>query len=292
MTLILELDGLVHRLCDKERPEEFVVRVDKPLAIHSGDFVALLGPSGCGKTTLLTVLGLLRAPTEATQLSRFAFYVREEGRVREIDLKEAWVRGRQRRIETVRRRFMGFALQSGELLPALTVRENIEAPLCLNGWRSGARRERVDSLIDAFRLCRAKPADQADTAEKKTGVYNLGSARVNRLSGGEYQRVSLARAIAHKPQLIFVDEPTAALNRELARSALNQLRIMLTEDEKHSAAVMITHDEELATEFANVVIRMEPSRNEIGGRVVEVTRKGSHTSAHSSQSLVADRSDA
>ncbi len=98
----------------------------------------------------------------------------------------------------------------------------------------------------------------------------MGNARVNKLSGGEYQRVSLARAIAHHPRLIFVDEPTAALNREMARGALETLRELLNHATRPSATVMITHDEELAHEFANVTIRMAPVRNRPAGRVEEV----------------------
>jgi ABC-type lipoprotein export system ATPase subunit len=271
---VLEIEGLIQRLTDAERPEQFVVRVDRCLTIMPGDFVALLGPSGCGKTTLLTVLGLLRAPSDPRTLSRFSLWVQHEQTLERMDLKEAWQHGRQRRIEHVRRKHIGFALQSGELLPALTVRENIEAPLHLNGWSVSTRRERANHLIDCFRLRRNTSA-RADSQGKRdaSGVYDLAAARVNKLSGGEYQRVSLARAMAHRPQLVFVDEPTAALNRELARGALEQFRDMLQREQRHAATVMITHDEELATDFANVVIRMEPARDEAGGRVVAVERK-------------------
>ncbi|MCX7401521.1 MAG: ATP-binding cassette domain-containing protein [Planctomycetia bacterium] len=271
---VLEIEGLVQRLRDDERPEEFVVRVEPRLTIMPGDFVALLGPSGCGKTTLLTVLGLLRAPTDPRSLTRFSLWVEHEAKIQEMNLKDAWQHRRQGKIETVRRRHIGFALQSGELLPALTVRENIECPLHLNGWKAGDRRDRANHLIDRFSLRRSTaPRTVSARCSAAADVYDLANARVNKLSGGEYQRVSLARAIAHKPQLVFVDEPTAALNRELARGALEQLRLMLQHERRHAATVMITHDEELASDFANVVIRMEPARDEAGGRVVAVERK-------------------
>ena len=269
---VLEVEGLVQRLRDRERPEEFVVRVEQRLTVYPKDFVALLGPSGCGKTTLLTVLGLLRAPNELATLKQFSFWVEEGAELKEVDLKTAWQRRRRSLVEGVRRKHIGFALQSGELLPALTVRENIECPLHLNGWSPLARRERASQLIGAFNLRRAV-AEARQAGRKKKGSYDLAEARVNKLSGGEYQRVSLARAIAHKPQLVFVDEPTAALNRELAKGALEQFKQMLEEENRHAATIMITHDEELAEEFATVVIRMEPSKNEAGGRVVEVMRK-------------------
>lgn len=274
---VLEIEGLVQRLRDDERPEEFVVRVEHRLTIMPGDFVALLGPSGCGKTTLLTVLGLLRAPTDPRSLTRFSLWVEHNATVKEMNLKDAWQGRRQGRIETVRRRHIGFALQSGELLPALTVRENIESPLHLNGWRASERRDRANHLIDCFSLRRSTASRSTSTRDLAAPeVYDLANARVNKLSGGEYQRVSLARAMAHKPQLVFVDEPTAALNRELARGALEQFRSMLQHERRHAATVMITHDQELASDFANVVIRMEPARDEAGGRVVAVERKATN----------------
>ena len=273
-TPVFEIEGLVQRLQDKERPEQFVVRVDQRLTIYPRDFVALLGPSGCGKTTLLTVLGLLRAPNQLDSLNKFSFWIEDGSQLEEVDLKEAWGKRKRSLVERVRRKHIGFALQSGELLPALTVRENIECPLHLNDWPAESRKKRSDDLISAFNLRRTTAGKSlGQTKGRKDGVYDLADARVNKLSGGEYQRVSLARAIAHKPQLVFVDEPTAALNRELAKGALNQFKKMLEDENRHAATIMITHDEELSEEFATVVIRMEPSKNEAGGRVVEVSRK-------------------
>jgi putative ABC transport system ATP-binding protein len=266
---IVAIQGLEQRLRDRERPEEFVVRVEHDISLYAGDFAALVGPSGCGKTTLLSVLGLLRAPTSPDRLGHYVMNVGgSQAQQHEVDVKDAWVRGRRHVIEGVRRSHIGFALQSGELLPSLTVRENIEAPLRLNGWSAQKSRDRADALIGAFRLRREKQ----DEGQKTHRIYDLANARINRLSGGEYQRVALARAIGHHPQLVFVDEPTAALNRELARDALQQFRGLLQGGATPSAAVMITHDESLAKEFANVVIRMEPLSDEPGGQVVEVVR--------------------
>lgn len=272
MNAVLEVEGLEQRLSDSERPEQFVVRVPDRLVVMPGDFVAMLGPSGCGKTTLLTVLGLLRAPTDASSIKTFRLRVQENGANREIDLAQLWRRRAQSSIEGIRRRFIGFALQSGELLPALTVRENIEAPLRLNGWASRLRASRVDHLISAFGLKRARQESNGVSGKPNGDIYDLGMARVNKLSGGEYQRVSLARSIAHEPQLIFVDEPTAALNRELARGALQEFRNLLDSGRTSSAAIMITHDEQLAEEFATLIVRMAPLKNEPGGSVVDISR--------------------
>jgi ABC-type lipoprotein export system ATPase subunit len=259
---VLEVMGLEHRLYDPESGDEFVVLVERPLRIARGSLVALVGPSGCGKTTLLTILGLLRAPSRPDRLDYFRIHTRsEKGEITTTDLKETWRQGRQRVVERLRRRHVGFALQSGELLPALTVRENIAVPLWLNGVRGEACGRRLEELLDAFRLQRGGEG----------GESALAGARVNKLSGGEYQRVALARAIAHRPSLVFVDEPTAALNRELAWEALEQLRRAQAGIQAHGATVMITHDEELALAFADVIVRMAPVRGRPAGEVVEVT---------------------
>lgn len=273
-----EIEGLRQRLYDRSRSEEFTVYVEQRLTLHAGDFVALLGPSGCGKTTLLTVLGLLRAPTSPKELLEFKIWVpTSSGGRQEIDLREAWLRRKSGMIENVRRRFMGFALQTGELVNSLTVWENIAAPLFLNGYSQAERKERVGFLIDAFHLRRSieQKDDSADGKEPEAYV-SLASSRINRLSGGEYQRVALARSIAHRPVVNFVDEPTSALNRELARSALQVLRNLQKDEVGQSprgVTIMITHDEHLAEEFCNVLVRMAPRPNVPAGDVVEIVRR-------------------
>ena len=262
--ILIELDGLEQRLCDPSSGATFTVRVDAPLKVRRGSSVALLGPSGCGKTTLLTVLGLLRSPTRPTDVESFVLHTHDSDRGWERhDLRVLWSRGRSGQIEALRRRHLGFALQSGELLPALTVRENIAAPLRLNGWSRKATRARVDELLSQFGLDR--PA-HAGTKQQRT----LGDQRVNRLSGGESQRVALARAIAHRPTLLFVDEPTSALNREMARDALTELTRLQCGPDSRGALVMITHDEELAAMFADLIVQMAPRGREAVGEVIQI----------------------
>lgn len=265
--IVLELDGLSQRLHDPQSGAEFVVEVDRPLQVLEGDFVAVLGPSGCGKTTLLSVLGLLRQPSQPEEIG--VFRIRGSHRVVRggdgfIDLKRAWCRRQHGLIEKIRRSHIGFALQSGELLPSLTVAENIAAPMCLNGLSRREKNQRVRSLIDAFGLRRQTGDDH----------YDLSKKRVNKLSGGEYQRVSLARAIGHRPSIVFVDEPTAALNREMARGALEQFKLLEASGSGSAATIMITHDEGLADEFANLIVRMAPVVGRPAGRIVDIIRKG------------------
>jgi putative ABC transport system ATP-binding protein len=265
--IVLELDGLSQRLHDPQSGAEFVVEVDRPLQVLEGDFVAVLGPSGCGKTTLLSVLGLLRQPSQPEEIG--VFRIRGSHRVVRggdgfIDLKRAWCRRQHGLIEKIRRSHIGFALQSGELLPSLTVAENIAAPMWLNGLSRREKNQRVRSLIDAFGLRRQTGDDH----------YDLSKKRVNKLSGGEYQRVSLARAIGHRPSIVFVDEPTAALNREMARGALEQFKLLEAGGSGSAATIMITHDEGLADEFANLIVRMAPVVGRPAGRIVDIIRKG------------------
>lgn len=269
---IVELSGLEHRMFDLERREQFIVRVNQEIRIRAQSITALVGPSGCGKTTLLSILGLLRSPSHPAHVSKFILRtVSEAGTVAENDVRELWVRRKMRTLETLRRKYMGFALQNGELLPSLTVRENIAAPLWLNGVRGSKCWTRVSELLTAFGLDRTKTSAPNDFSERQTAsAPRLSYSRINRLSGGEYQRVALARAVAHKPMLIFVDEPTSALNREMAWGALRQLRMLQCEPSSRGAAVMITHDEHLATAFADQIIRMAPVRNMAAGEVVEI----------------------
>ncbi|ADG66844.1 ABC transporter related protein [Planctopirus limnophila DSM 3776] len=261
--IVLELDGLEQRLYDPERGEEFTVRVSQPLRIASRNLVALLGPSGCGKTTLLTILGLLRAPSHPQTLRRFVMRTpNPNGFWEEHDLRSLWLSGAQRSIERLRRQRIGFALQSGELLPALTVRENIATPLMLNGVTSAVCRTRVDELLESFAL---NGAPRANGKGRR-----IDQSRINKLSGGEYQRVALARAIVHRPTLLYVDEPTSALNRDLAWGALQQVRSLQCSPNSHGAAVMITHDEQLAAAFADMIVRMAPVPGQSAGEVVEI----------------------
>ena len=276
---VLRLAGLRHRLSDRARNEHYTVYVDQRLEFYSRDFIGLLGPSGCGKTTLLTVLGLLRSPTNLDSLSEFELFVPDEvsgdqGWQR-IDVREAWKKRKYRLIEKLRRRYIGFALQSGELISSLTVQENIGMPLKLNGANDTDVASRTKELMSQFKLTRIRDSESASntTKEPESGRGNaLANSRVNRLSGGEYQRVALARSIAHRPSVVFVDEPTSALNRELAHGALSVMRDLQRNRERAGITFMITHDEDLAHEFCNVVVRMAPRRNEPAGEVVEVTR--------------------
>ena len=148
------------------------------LSIQSGEFTALVGPSGSGKTTLLQLIGCLDQPTSG--------HVYINGQ----DVSQL---NRNQRAD-MRRGTIGFVFQFFALIPTLTAYENVEMPLLLNGHSPSARRERVTELLTAVGL-----ADRANN-------------RPDQLSGGEQQRVSVARALAPKPSIILADEPTANLD--------------------------------------------------------------------------------
>ncbi len=148
------------------------------LTIESKEFTALVGPSGSGKTTLLQLIGCLDRPTSG--------HVYINGQ----DVSQL---NRNQRAD-MRRGTIGFVFQFFALIPTLTAYENVEMPLLLNSHGPADRRERVTELLKAVGL-----ADRADN-------------RPDQLSGGEQQRVSVARALAPKPSIILADEPTANLD--------------------------------------------------------------------------------
>jgi putative ABC transport system ATP-binding protein len=148
------------------------------LTIQAGEFTALVGPSGSGKTTLLQLIGCLDQPTSG--------HVYINGQ----DVSQL---NRNQRAD-MRRGTIGFVFQFFALIPTLTAYENVEMPLLLNGHVSVERRERVMELLQAVGL-----ADRANN-------------RPDQLSGGEQQRVSVARALGPKPSIILADEPTANLD--------------------------------------------------------------------------------
>lgn len=236
--IAIEIRSLSQILRESGSASSFTLRVGE-LCIPAGEFVGILGDSGSGKTTLLTVLGLLRTRTAGSTVGEFRMHFRDE--LEAQDLTELWCRGRGREAMQIRRRHLGFGLQSGELINALTVSENVMAPLQINGVSIWKSRERAEELLRGFDL------------------EGLGRRRIRSLSGGQYQRVALARAIAHHPDIVFVDEPTASLNRSVARTALRQLANAA--EQSGSTIVMITHDQRLAREFCHRIIRVAPDRS-------------------------------
>jgi len=191
------------------------------LTVAPGQFVALLGPSGSGKTTLLNVLGALDTLTS--------------GRVRVAGRDLATMSERER--TRFRRREVGFVFQQFQLVPVLTAEENVLLAASLVHANGDAR----------YWLDRVGLADRARHFPSQ-------------LSGGEQQRVAVARALAKRPRLLLADEPTGNLDSATAVQLLNLLRE--ASGREGCTVVMVTHDEDLAR-FADRVVRLRD------GRIVE-----------------------
>jgi putative ABC transport system ATP-binding protein len=176
------------------------------VSIGEGEFTALVGPSGSGKTTALQIMGCLDKPTSGRVLLKGEDVTKLSGSKR-ADL---------------RRGSIGFVFQFFALLPGLNAYENIELPLLLVGKNGKQRRERVMELLDAVGL--------ADRAQH----------RPDQMSGGEQQRVAVARALATGPALILADEPTANLDTENGRQVM-EIMLKLNE-ETGTTFVCATHD--------------------------------------------------
>jgi len=139
----------------------------------------------------------------------------------------------------IRRQYFGFCPQQLELLSALNVEETVGLSLRFNGWRRRRVKERVTKLLHEF-----------DLFEKRRN-------RIDNVSGGQQQKVTIARAIAHSPAVVFLDEPTAFLHIKTARQALQALQRLQHESGGRTTIVMITHDNDLAEEFSTTMVTME-----------------------------------
>ena len=191
------------------------------LTVENGEFVAIVGTSGSGKSTLLHMLGGLDRPTGGSVLveGRDIFALKDEELI------------------IFRRRKIGFVFQSYNLVPVLSVYDNIVLPIQLDGGR--VDEDYVSQVIEALGL------------EQKLDRLP------NQLSGGQQQRVAIARALATKPAILLADEPTGNLD---SRTSQDVLSLMKTTGQKFAQTmVMITHNEEIA-QLADRIVRIEDGR--------------------------------
>ena len=187
--------------------------------IQKGEFVAIVGQSGSGKSTCMNIIGCLDVPTSGAYL----LDGQDVGQMNKNQLAE------------IRNKMLGFIFQQYNLLPKLTLLENVEVPLMYAGMPRSERHERAKIALEMVGLgnkLRHKPAQ---------------------LSGGQQQRVSIARALAGEPSVILADEPTGALDSHTGREVLTMLQQL------HAAGntvVLITHDNSIAVQ-AQRIIRLE-----------------------------------
>ena len=201
---------------------------DINLNIAEGEFTALVGPSGSGKTTLLQLIGCLDKPDQGA--------VKIKGQ--DVTRFNANQRADLRRIS------IGFIFQFFALVPVLTAYENIELPLLLSNVKSKERSDRVMDLLTAVGL--------ADRAKH----------RPDQMSGGEQQRVAIARALATKPVMVLADEPTANLDTENGKQAMEIMQKL--NQQTGTAFIFATHDPRVVA-YAKRVVKMRDGRIESNG---------------------------
>ena len=197
------------------------------LSFRECEFVSILGQSGCGKTTLLNIIGGLDRYTDGDLIIN--------GKSTHDYKDKDW--------DTYRNHSIGFVFQSYNLIPHQNILENVELSMTLGGVPKAERRKRAKDALIAVGL------------EEKIGK------KPNELSGGQMQRVSIARALASEPDIILADEPTGALDTETSKSVM----ALLKEISKTKLVIMVTHNPELADEYSDRIIKM------LDGVVIEDT---------------------
>ena len=193
------------------------------IAVRRGEVLVIMGPSGSGKTTLLSILGLVLKPTEG----------------------EVFVDGRSvaaasaDELALLRRDRIGFIFQQFNLIPSLTAAGNASLPLLLAGVRRGERTSRARQVLNSVGMA---------------GKWSVGPRQ---LSGGEQQRVSIARALINGASVLLCDEPTASLDSATGRGILAALRDLAHKEDR--AVVIVTHDERVLS-IADRLLRVEDGR--------------------------------
>lgn len=189
------------------------------LSINDGEWVAIMGQSGSGKSTLLNLVAGLDVP--------------DSGQV--LIAGESMGDASATRRAHLRRTHIGIVLQSLNLLADLTARQNIELPMRMAGVRKSVARERANDLLDDM------------------GLGDLGDRLPSRMSGGQQQRIAIARALVNQPALVLADEPTGSLDRASATAVLDVLR---RSHRNGQTLVVVTHDQRVAS-YADRVVTLE-----------------------------------
>lgn len=196
---------------------------DVNLTIKKGEFCGVVGPSGSGKTTLLNIIGSLDVPTEGSA----------------IVMGKAVEKLSQKEAAKLRNKYIGFIFQTFNLLPVYTVYENVEFPLLLQDFNADERKKMVLQALEWLNM----------TDKLKS--------RPAQLSGGECQRVAVARAMVKQPQIVLADEPTANLDAENSHNILRTMEQL--NRELQTTFVFSTHDEKVI-QYLRRKIRLEDGR--------------------------------
>jgi len=212
---VLVVQQLSHTFLSGTEPTQVLSGID--FRVEKGEMVALLGSSGSGKSTLLNLMAGLMKPTEGSIL----IAGRNIEKMNENDLA------------VFRRSHIGFIFQSYELIPHLTVRENVELPLVFQGVKGKVRRERAISLLSRVGLA------------GKTELFP------SQLSGGQQQRVSIARSLITEPAVVFADEPTGNLDTKTEEEIID---LLIELNVGHGITfVIVTHEHEVARRTKRII---------------------------------------
>ena len=205
---VLELKNIKRHFGKGETITEVLKGID--LKINAGEIVALVGPSGSGKSTLLQIAGLLDTPSGGT------IFVAGENASKASDKKRT----------SLRQNYMGFVYQAHLLLPDFSALENVMMPMLLAGVKENEAKERATKLLDMV------------------GLSHRLTHRSGQLSGGEQQRVAIARSLANNPKLLLADEPTGNLDPKTAETVFQMLLDVVRQT--GLSALIATHNPELA----------------------------------------------
>ncbi len=216
--LAIELRGLTKTYGSGALAFQALKGID--LQVKTGEFMMLVGPSGSGKTTLLSILGCVLSPTEG---EAFLFGEKLHGR-KESELPD------------LRLSYIGFIFQGNNLIPALSVEDNVAFPLELRG---ASRKQALTEARDVL---------------SAVGLSDKLKRHPNDLSGGQRQRVAVARAVAGRPPLILADEPTASLDAHTGQQVTELLKKLSTE--RGHTVVVVTHDNRIF-HFADRTVHIE-----------------------------------
>ncbi|MCK5321006.1 ABC transporter ATP-binding protein [Candidatus Pacearchaeota archaeon] len=211
------------------------------LKVFEGEFVAIMGPSGSGKSTAMNLVGSLDMPTHGS----IHLDGRDISELSESDL--AQVRGKK----------IGFIFQSFNLIPNLTVKENVMLPMMFQGTSIGEREDKAEELL------------------KLVELYDRMDHYPGEISGGQMQRVAIARSLANDPEVILADEPTGNLDTKTGTIVMDFLDKL---NKEGKTVIMVTHDPDLAKDYADVIYwlrdgGLEKVTKRVGKRFADVTKK-------------------
>jgi len=211
---MIEVDKVVKRYVTGEIDFTALKGVD--LAISKGEFTAIMGPSGSGKSTFMNILGCL----DRMDSGKYILNGQDVSHLTDNELAR------------VRNKEIGFVFQAFNLLPRMTILENVELPMVYAGVPQKDRRER------------------ALVALKKVGLSDRVKHRPNEISGGQKQRVAIARAIVNQPNVIMADEPTGNLD---TKSSIEIMKIFEDLNKEGATIIMVTHEQDIALHAKRIV---------------------------------------